>query len=621
MSETTLLTKIEKGRLKKLLKRANAVENDKPLSGILTASDWKELKDLLAKKGDIEKQLISAVIRYRHGALCDRIVEASDHRDIFFRLLGNSSSNSSSSSNDSVSKKRTRDAMEKDAPKVPSWACIHNVVASDQVVVVELELESPEHLLQIETLIDSCTKDHATCTVPTRWFPGNQPKYMSSQLLYAQRPKPKRLDASDRNIQTLQDLAQTMATMVLTEEELRKEKYPMTSSLPCALAATKREKMLLMFTGDCRPSSIAKAEALAVVARAAHSPLENDELSPFVAAFPATDTALPTHPQIFAMDCEMVRTTVGMELARITLVKIVAFSADATETEVVFDEIVKPKNTVLDYLTPYSGITAEMLDKDDACVSIEQVQATLLAAISAQDIIVGHSLENDFQAARWMHSRVIDTSILFREESHSFKYSLRHLVGTLLKRQIQTADHCSEEDALAALQLAVRRALDGPSFGIYNNRPVNRLCETEGTVVCVGPSDWIQEYVTAQPSAIHALASEDVHGPNCKAISSYMIGKARRARLVYAHLRLRDTATDIAALKVMITDIVAKLPPSATLMFALQAGFAQADKLVKLKRVRMNPKSTMGWTDDEEKYRVQAVDMCQRGMCFWISKH
>ena len=98
---------------------------------------------------------------------------------------------------------------------------------------------------------------------------------------------------------------------------------------------------------------------------------------------------------------------------------------------------------------------------------IEDIQAILVSLIHKEDIIIGHSLENDLAVLRFIHENVIDTSVLFRGEDKR-KFSLRHLSNVLLQKQIQTASgtsgHCSIEDASAALSLVIQRARIGPRF-------------------------------------------------------------------------------------------------------------------------------------------------------------
>jgi hypothetical protein len=121
--------------------------------------------------------------------------------------------------------------------------------------------------------------------------------------------------------------------------------------------------------------------------------------------------------------------------------------------------------------------------------------------------------------------------------------ALRHLSATLLGKKIQSNHgengHCSEEDAAAALSLAVRRAREGPSFRIKERGDDQfHLLEIvqEGPLVCIGPSDWLQKHVTRFQSSAHALTCESVADSNCKAVSAWLRSPKRRAKLVWANL-------------------------------------------------------------------------------------
>ena len=58
--------------------------------------------------------------------------------------------------------------------------------------------------------------------------------------------------------------------------------------------------------------------------------------------------------KILIVDCEMVISEAGFELARATIVNF--------EEETIFDELFKPEVEITNYNTEYSGITKEMLD-------------------------------------------------------------------------------------------------------------------------------------------------------------------------------------------------------------------------------------------------------------------
>lgn len=101
---------------------------------------------------------------------------------------------------------------------------------------------------------------------------------------------------------------------------------------------------------------------------------------------------------------------------------------------------------------------------------IEDIQVKLLSMIDEDDILVGHSLENDLRALRIVHNKIIDTSVLFRG-TNGRKFSLKHLSNVLMQKKIQCSPlgHCSTEDAEAALVLALRRARRGDSFKLKDN--------------------------------------------------------------------------------------------------------------------------------------------------------
>ncbi|KAF9950329.1 RNA exonuclease 3 [Mortierella alpina] len=100
-------------------------------------------------------------------------------------------------------------------------------------------------------------------------------------------------------------------------------------------------------------------------------------------------------------------TTGGFELARISVV--------GQDGKTIMDELVKPKNTIVDLNSRYSGI----MSLEDAKYDLEQARALFLELIDGDTIIIGHSLENDFKVLRLIHTRVIDTAMsLARQHLH-----------------------------------------------------------------------------------------------------------------------------------------------------------------------------------------------------------
>nr|XP_020478441.1 putative RNA exonuclease NEF-sp [Monopterus albus] len=167
----------------------------------------------------------------------------------------------------------------------------------------------------------------------------------------------------------------------------------------------------------------------------------------------SVDCVLDSSP-LYGLDCEMCLTVKGNELARVSVVD--------SDGNCVLDELVKPQNRILNYLTRFSGITAAILKP--ITTTLRDVQAKLRALLPWDAVLVGHSLNNDLMALKLIHRHVIDTSLLYTREFGQ-KFKLKVLAETVLKRQIQTEGkkgHNPTEDAVAALELAQYFIKTGP---------------------------------------------------------------------------------------------------------------------------------------------------------------
>ncbi|GAA6021902.1 hypothetical protein JCM11491_004786 [Sporobolomyces phaffii] len=154
---------------------------------------------------------------------------------------------------------------------------------------------------------------------------------------------------------------------------------------------------------------------------------------------------------LVALDCELLYTTAGMSLARVTVV-------DAAG-ELVYDAHVAPPRAaaVVDLNTRYSGVRAADLDRAGD-TRLERVREELARWVGPDTVVVGHGVENDLRALRLIHSRVIDTAILFpHPNGGTWRYALRNLTKEYLKKFIQDSDptigHSAKDDAEAALEL------------------------------------------------------------------------------------------------------------------------------------------------------------------------
>ncbi|KAF5120791.1 hypothetical protein DV495_001459 [Geotrichum candidum] len=166
--------------------------------------------------------------------------------------------------------------------------------------------------------------------------------------------------------------------------------------------------------------------------------------------------------KVFGLDCEMCEAASGKVVTRITLVS-------NHDRKTIYDELVKPEEPIIDYLTRYSGITEEMLK--DVTKNLAEAQEELLKLISANDILVGHSLESDLNVLKIRHPLVIDTALLYGAKDTRWKPALRNITQRFVGREIQTGKngHNSEEDAIACLDLLNLKLLHGLDYGVKND--------------------------------------------------------------------------------------------------------------------------------------------------------
>lgn len=170
--------------------------------------------------------------------------------------------------------------------------------------------------------------------------------------------------------------------------------------------------------------------------------------------------------KILAMDCEMCSVSPKGEAPMVfALTRISLIDWDGN---VVLDELVKPSEPITDYLTPYSGMTAEMLE--NVTTTLADIQGKLRSIITPQTILVGHSLNSDLNALKITHPFIIDTALLFpHPRGPPLKSSLKYLAQKYLSREIQkghgSTGHDSVEDARACLDLVKQKTEKGKAWG------------------------------------------------------------------------------------------------------------------------------------------------------------
>ncbi|KFD72715.1 hypothetical protein M514_01841 [Trichuris suis] len=162
---------------------------------------------------------------------------------------------------------------------------------------------------------------------------------------------------------------------------------------------------------------------------------------------------------IFAIDCEFCL-TLG-ERQAVTRVSVV----DECHN-VILDTLVKPSLPIIDYVTKYSGITADMLR--NVTTSLQDVQQALQEVIPCNAILVGHSLQFDLATLHMFHPYVMDTSLLYNLSGNKRTCaSLKQLSKVFLNSSIQDSSdgHCSVEDAVSTMKLVQLKLRNGWQFG------------------------------------------------------------------------------------------------------------------------------------------------------------
>lgn len=151
-----------------------------------------------------------------------------------------------------------------------------------------------------------------------------------------------------------------------------------------------------------------------------------------------------------ALDCEMVGVGPKGEesiAARVSIVN--------QYGKCVYDKYVKPTEPVTDYRTAVSGIRPENLKQGE---DFEVVKKEVAAMLKGR-ILVGHALCNDLKVLFLEHpkKKIRDTQKFkpFRSLVKSARPSLKRLSEKILGLRVQQAEHCSVQDAQAAMRLYI----------------------------------------------------------------------------------------------------------------------------------------------------------------------
>jgi hypothetical protein len=332
--------KKQRGRLKKLRRKSREEKQGCETSGITSFSDFCELQEL---EGNIPLA-IGPAIRQRRATATLQLADGEDHRNILFQVLERTS----------VSKKMKRVKGQVHA-SIPPWATLHNSAMVKSLAIIEIQLvdncDPASFLSQIPVLMklqSHQVPNKLSLPVFTRWFQGPKPKSITDTLMYFQRSMevesstPRRRKYSGDLGTTEPSAVDLLQSITMTAYQRETEGYPIRKELRDVKYATSmvdRPPRVLPTLEDAK--NMLRDFHVAVLA-----PSQNGHAQ-FVAASPNS-----APPRAYALDCEMITTTRGSELARATLVRIDKIQDNGVMFySIVLDELVKPYNTVVDYLT------------------------------------------------------------------------------------------------------------------------------------------------------------------------------------------------------------------------------------------------------------------------------
>lgn len=178
------------------------------------------------------------------------------------------------------------------------------------------------------------------------------------------------------------------------------------------------------------------------------------ELESFIETPPSSGASDPRSRRVYALDCEMVYTTRGLCLARISVVDI--------KDDLALDILVRPRYPIVDCNTRFSGLTKDQLEKAE--FNFEKAQQRLFELVNAETILIGHSLESDLKAMKLVHRKVVDTSVVFPHRlGPPYKRALKTIAAEVLQLIIQedVAGHDSKEDSSACMRLMLNKVKQG----------------------------------------------------------------------------------------------------------------------------------------------------------------
>ncbi len=160
--------------------------------------------------------------------------------------------------------------------------------------------------------------------------------------------------------------------------------------------------------------------------------------------------------KVVALDCEFVGVGPSSRehaLARVSVVN--------SKGEALYSRFVVPSETVTDYRSRITGLSAGNLTAAAGAVPFDEARG-VVAALLLRRVVVGHGLRNDFKVLQLDHpvSAIRDTAKYrpLRLSADDATPSLKLLAARVLNKDIQSGVHNPTEDAKIALEIYLKCA-------------------------------------------------------------------------------------------------------------------------------------------------------------------
>lgn len=308
--------------------------------------------------------------------------------------------------------------------------------------------------------------------------------------------------------------------------------------------------------------------------------LRKQRLSPDEITWIETSSFDHEGSHIFALDCEMCMSEDGLVLTRCSIVDFQGL--------LIYDEFVKPAVPIIDYLTKYSGITPEKLE--NVKTTLIDVQKDILRMVSADDILIGHSLQSDLNVLKLRHPKIVDTALIYEHKAGPpFKPSLRYLASEYLHIDIQKdtgLGHDSYEDAKACMELTKLKISNGLAFGMGINTEnlFHRLARNGIKSMILNDSAPKQSSILKGDSnEIKVRCSDDdkIIDTICENINDYNFFVGRLREMEFArdftrphnpNVKICDEEISFKNLSARIEKLYDRLPPSTLMLLCSGTG-------------------------------------------------